>query len=151
MEYRDDKIWCGLTNDKLDINELSEWCENEEAGCVVIFKGTTRNNHNSREVIKLSYECYHEMALNEMKNICNELIKQYDQIKRISFYHRLNDVPVKETSVVCCISSEHRHHGFLACGQALIELKQRVPIWKKEIYKDETTEWKENVEFHNIV
>lgn len=55
-------------------------------------------------------------------------------------------VPVKEASIVIAISSPHRVDALAATQFCIDTLKATVPIWKKEVYNDGTTEWMENKE-----
>lgn len=59
---------------------------------------------------------------------------------------RLGKVPVKEASIVIAISSPHRLEAMQATQFCIDNVKSFVPIWKKEIYANETPEWKENKE-----
>jgi molybdopterin synthase catalytic subunit len=36
---------------------------------------------------------------------------------------------------VIAVSAPHRHHALAACKDAIDELKERVPLWKKEVYE----------------
>ena len=86
------------------------------------------------------------MAIKEIFKICCDIKKTYN-IGKICIMHRLGEVPVLEASVVISISSVHRKDAIDAVEFAINELKSKVPIWKKEIYKgEEHDQWKENKE-----
>ncbi|XP_053405134.1 molybdopterin synthase catalytic subunit-like [Mercenaria mercenaria] len=57
-----------------------------------------------------------------------------------------SEVPVCETSVAVVISSPHRKESLEAVQYGIDTLKATVPIWKKEIYEDDSYSWKENSE-----
>ncbi|KAJ8304702.1 hypothetical protein KUTeg_018285 [Tegillarca granosa] len=57
-----------------------------------------------------------------------------------------NVVPLTEASIIIAISSPHRKESLEAVHFAIDTLKATVPIWKKEIYEDESSTWKENKE-----
>lgn len=66
----------------------------------------------------------------------------------ISLYHRLGEVPVLESSINIVAVSPHRKEALNGVSWAIDELKEKVPIWKKEFYEDEDLgKWKENSEF----
>ncbi len=142
-------IWCKITGDDLDLKEISKWTKSPAAGAIVTFEGTTRNTFEDKDVTELSYECYEEMALNEMNKLCQETLIKYPDVIRVALHHKINDVPVGEVSVICCVSTPHRAEGFKACEHIMMELKTKVPIWKKEKYSQGESQWKENSEFHN--
>ncbi len=104
-----------------------------EAGAIVTFIGTTRAHARGREVVRLEYEAYEEMAVEEMGRLADVLHTQYDLIG-IAIHHRTGIVEPGELSVVIAISSAHRADALAACKDAIDTLKQTVPLWKKEIY-----------------
>lgn len=57
-----------------------------------------------------------------------------------------SSVPVKEVSVIIAASSPHRADAMEAVQECMDTLKALVPIWKKEIYSDGSSEWMENKE-----
>ncbi|XP_021360497.1 molybdopterin synthase catalytic subunit-like [Mizuhopecten yessoensis] len=61
-------------------------------------------------------------------------------------YYLYRVVPVEEASIVIAVSSPHRKESLEAVGYAIDTVKAVVPIWKKEIYADESSAWKENKE-----
>lgn len=91
------------------------------------------------------YEAYEPMALKEMNNICAQ-IRSLWNVHHIAIYHRLGEVPVSKMSVVIAISSPHREESLKAVEYAINALKASVPIWKKEVYDTQETQWKENRE-----
>ena len=117
------------------------------AGAVATFSGTTRDNFEGKQVVRLEYECYEEMAMKEMRKICQEIRKRW-KVERVSITHRLGLCPVGEASVVIAVSSAHRAEALEGVSFAINTLKAKVPIWKKEVYagRDEPS-WKQNVEF----
>ncbi len=88
------------------------------------------------------------MALSEMKKICENALTNKGILK-VALIHRLGVVPVKEASVICVVSSEHRKEGYSVNEEMMYQLKKSVPIWKKEIYNDGNGQWKENSEQNN--
>ena len=140
-----DVDYVALTNDSIDITDAYNFVVDSFTGASSIFVGTTRDSFENKTVIKLSYEAYEPMALKEMKQLCENVRKEF-KVHKIYMLHRLGEVPIKEASIVIAVSSVHRKDSLDAL-QALIDtLKERVPIWKKEIYEDGDSEWKENKE-----
>jgi molybdopterin synthase catalytic subunit len=52
----------------------------------------------------------------------------------VAIHHRVGRVGIGETSVVIAVSAPHRRDALAACKDAIDELKERVPLWKKEVY-----------------
>ncbi|GJQ78363.1 putative catalytic subunit of the molybdopterin synthase complex [Trypoxylus dichotomus] len=91
------------------------------------------------------------MAINALQKICAEIRTQWSSIVNIAIYHRLGVVPVKEASIVIAISSPHRKDALNATQWCIDTVKEKVPIWKKEFYKDDSSpEWKENKEYEPV-
>src|SRR3954451_22771140 len=123
-----------VTHQPIDLNELVHYVADPEAGAVVPFIGTTRNNNDGRKVIALDYEAYPEMAEKELARVGEEATKRW-AICRMAIVHRLGPVQITEPSVIIAISSAHREGAFAACRFAIEEIKRIVPIWKKEVYE----------------
>jgi len=136
-----------LTHEKLDLEFIQNLVLDESCGAVSLFVGTTRDNFENKKVIKLEYEAYDTMAIKAKTKICDEMRAKWNEIKHIAIYHRLGVVPVKESSVIIAVSSPHRITSLEAVHYAIDELKRSVPIWKKEVYEEQTEgTWKENRE-----
>lgn len=134
-----------ITEKILDVNKISQMVTDPSCGAVSIFVGITRDNFDCKKVLRLEYEAYKPMAKKKMKEICDSIRKQWE-IHSIAMIHRINVVPISEASIVIAISSPHRKESLQAVEYAIDTLKATVPIWKKEIYADESSSWKENKE-----
>ncbi len=83
--------------------------------------------------------------------ICQEANEKFPSIVKIAAVHILGDCPVSEASVILCASSPHRKDAIFCVEFLIDELKARVPVWKRESYKEGEGEsvWKENIEWFN--
>ncbi|XP_014778699.1 molybdopterin synthase catalytic subunit [Octopus bimaculoides] len=134
-----------LSNEKLNIEGISKSVTLPNCGAVSLFIGTTRDHFDGKEVLSLQYEAYCPMAKKKMFEICQDIRSKWN-VGKIALVHRLGEVPVAEASVVIAISSEHRKESLEAVQYAINTLKAVVPIWKKELYRNSSPEWKENAE-----
>ena len=123
-----------VTNEAIDLSELVRYVTDPEAGAIVPFIGTTRNNNEGRNVIALDYEAYPEMAEKELARIGEEAKKKWP-ICKMAIVHRLGPVQIGEASVIIAVSSAHRDAAFAASRFAIEEIKKTVPIWKKEVFE----------------
>lgn len=110
-----------------------------ETGGVDIFVGTVRNVTKGKAVLRLEFEAYERMALSEMQKIADEAMSKW-QLNAIIIHHRIGTLMVGEVPVVIAVAAPHRSAAFDACRYVIDTLKQTVPIWKKEVYKD-GAEW----------
>ncbi len=134
MTDKQHHIFCKLTQDPIELRELTDFVADPGAGAMTTFVGTTRNTNDGRHVIRLEYECYPGMAEKEMVKIASEVLERWPVLK-IAMIHRLGRVDIGEASVAIAVSSGHRHAAFEACHYAINQLKETVPIWKKELYE----------------
>jgi molybdopterin synthase catalytic subunit len=104
-----------------------------ERGGVVTFAGVVRRDgHALRDVVRLEYEAYTEMALEVLAAIADELERELPGT-RVAIHHRVGALAVGEAAVVIAAAAPHRAEAFTACRAAIDRLKERAPIWKKEV------------------
>src|SRR5205814_1479544 len=106
----------------------------DEAGAIATFVGTTRIHSRGRTVMLLEYEAYEGMAEQVMAEIAEELKARY-RLCNVAIHHRIGRVGIGDRSVVIAVSAPHRADALAACKDAIDTLKERVPLWKKEVYE----------------
>jgi molybdopterin synthase catalytic subunit/molybdopterin converting factor small subunit len=122
-----------LSDEPLSLDRAVDEVRSEAAGAIATFTGTTRIESRGRTVTHLDYEAYEGMAENVMAEIADALRARYE-LCDIAIHHRVGRVGIGDTSVVIAVSAPHRQAALAACKDAIDELKQRVPLWKKEVY-----------------
>jgi molybdopterin synthase catalytic subunit len=123
-----------LSEQPLSLEAVVEETASREAGAVATFVGTTRLHSRGRTVTHLDYEAYEGMAEQVMAEIADELKARYD-LCEVAIHHRIGRVGLGERSVVIAVSAPHRADALAACKDAIDTLKERVPLWKKEVYE----------------
>jgi molybdopterin synthase catalytic subunit len=108
-------------------------------GGVVTFTGVVRRVSRGVQVERLEYEAYPEMAEKVMTELCSEIESEIPGCS-LAVEHRVGDLSVGEVAVVIAAAAPHRAEAFAACRAMIDRLKERVPIWKKEISPD-GAEW----------
>jgi molybdopterin synthase catalytic subunit len=140
-----------ITKDTLNPEEFFKECRpSSGSGALVTFSGVVRDHHEGRDVEKLIYECYESMAEKMIHRIVNEISNQWP-IDNIWVKHRTGELGVGETAVLIAVSSAHRAESFKACEAMIDRIKHKVPIWKKEFYKDGTNQWVLCSHSHEVV
>lgn len=125
-----------LIQTPIDVAKCTGWVtEAPEAGGIAIFIGTVRKQTRGKEVVRLEFEAYEAMAIKEMKKIVEESCKKWP-LQRVNLHHRTGNLNVGEIPVFIGVASAHRAAAFEACQYIIDTLKQTVPIWKKEVFKD---------------
>lgn len=131
-----------ITQSPIDVNNLVERTRNENAGALVTFQGTVRKMTDELEVESLTYDAYTEMAVKKIEEIARFAIEKYNVLD-INVIHRTGNVKITEDSVVICCSSPHRKEAFQACEYVINQIKTNVPIWKKDVKPDGTSNWRD--------
>lgn len=136
-------IHCALHHTTIDPAALTAMVAHPAVGAVALFIGTVREKSGAAdrpgEVIRLEYEAYEPMALSEMEAIAREVAERYDAVA-VAVEHCLGILEVGRTAVGIAVGTPHRSDAFAACREIIEEIKQRVPIWKKEVFQD-GAEW----------
>jgi molybdopterin synthase catalytic subunit len=128
-----------LTERPIDVDLLVERVQSEERGGVVVFLGTVRNHHDGREVERLEYSAYAPMAEAECARILAEAERTWGVAVAVA--HRIGALGIGDVSVAVAVAAPHRDEAFAACRFVIDELKNRVPIWKREHYADGSVAW----------
>jgi MoaE-MoaD fusion protein len=121
-----------LSQRPLALVELVQAVEGPGQGAVATFIGNVRERGALPDVTRLEYEAYEPMALEVLGAIAREIELEYPGVC-VAIHHRLGALAVGEAAVIIAASAPHRAEAFAACRVAIERLKQRAPIWKKEI------------------
>lgn len=109
-----------------------------------IFLGQVRADKiDGQEVTAIEYTCYEEMANEKMHEIREAIFAKYD-LTCMHVYHSLGKVATGEISLFVFTSSKHRKAAINACEELVENIKSSLPIWGKELFTNETYQWKEN-------
>ena len=101
-------------------------------GGIATFTGCARDFSEGREVSEISFDAYGSMALAEMNILRDEAIARFGLLDA-RIVHRIGVIGAGEQIVFIAAGAEHRAPALQACQWLIDELKQRVPIWKKEV------------------
>ncbi len=115
-----------VSAEALSLDSLAERVRDPRAGAVVTFSGVTR------EVERLDYDAYAEMAEERMAAIASEAVERHG-LCAAAVEHRVGEVPLSEPSVIVAVSAPHRGEAFAGAREIIDRVKAEAPIWKKEI------------------
>jgi molybdopterin converting factor subunit 1 len=117
----------------LALDEVVAAVAGPERGGLVTFAGVVRRQgHHLPDVVRLEYEAYVEMAEQILADIALEIEREWPGV-HLAIHHRVGSLAVGETAVAIAAAAPHRAEAFDACRAAIDRLKERAPIWKKEI------------------
>jgi len=109
------------------------------AGAVVSFVGVVRDHDHGRGVTRLEYEG-HPSALDVLRAVAEEIAADPDVIA-IAVSHRVGPLEVGDIALAAAVSTAHRAAAFAACALLVDRVKEKLPIWKHQIFADGTDEW----------
>lgn len=145
LEPRLPRIHVALTDSVIDTPALHSYLDHPDVGAHCWFHGVTRRSTQTADgktlqTESLSYEAHRPMAASELRRLATDAAERFGLLA-VVIVHRLGKVPVKQSSVVMGCSSPHRPPCFAAPAWMMDELKRDVPIWKRELFTDGSTEW----------
>ena len=114
--------------------------QSESCGGFVSFEGWVRNRNEGQDVLRLEYQAYEALANKEGNRIVAEALQRYP-IEHALCVHRVGELEIGELAVWVGVSAGHRDEAFRACRYIIDEVKHRVPIWKKEHYRNGDSGW----------
>ena len=124
-----------ISSAALNVQSCIDWVMTPAAGGIDVFIGTVRDATKGKDVVRLEFEAYESMALNELHKIAASVADKWP-IHKILIHHRTGVLAVGDIPVIIAVSAAHRDAAFDACRYAIDTLKQTAPIWKKEVFED---------------
>ena len=133
-----------IKKDKIIISKAEEFIKSFSYGASIIFTGTVRNINENKEVTGMTYDSHDELVLKSFEEIYKETEDSL-KIKEKAVYieHIKGYVGLGETSIIIAVACKHRDQAYVLSRYIIEEIKKRSPIWKKEHYKNEESEWLE--------
>jgi molybdenum cofactor biosynthesis protein MoaC/molybdopterin converting factor subunit 1 len=115
-----------VTSEPISVADVATAVGRPGAGATVVFCGTTR------DVDRLDYEAYVEMAAERIASILDDCVARHG-LEAAAAEHRIGEVPLGEPSVVVAVSAAHRPEAFAGAREAIDRIKGEAPIWKQEV------------------
>ena len=129
-----------FTRSAIDAAPLRRALADPACGGFACFEGWVRDHNDGQRVQHLEYEAFEALAVREGERILQEAVARFG-VTRAACEHRLGDLAIGEVAVWVGVSAPHRHEAFLAARYIIDEVKHRVPIWKKEHYRNGDSGW----------
>ncbi|WP_273277145.1 molybdenum cofactor biosynthesis protein MoaE [Maribacter polysiphoniae] len=121
----------------IDTAQVYDELSDAKSGGICVFIGTVRDFTDNESVISLEFEAYKSMALKEMAKIVDQASAKWP-LNKVVIRHAVGLKKVKEPVVIIGVSTAHRDACFTACRYMIDTLKETVPIWKKEMFKNKS-------------
>ncbi|WP_350289203.1 molybdenum cofactor biosynthesis protein MoaE [uncultured Croceitalea sp.] len=125
-------------------NSIKKHQSKTTIGAHDIFLGQVRADViNAKKVGTIEYTAYEEMANLKFHEIREATFKKFD-LTCMHIYHSLGKVEVGEICLFVFVSSPHRKEVFNALHHVVEEIKKEVPVFGKELFEDDSYQWKVN-------
>jgi molybdopterin synthase catalytic subunit len=158
------RVFAELRAEPLSVDECLAAVTVPEAGGTALFIGTVRDHDGGRSVVELEYLA-HPLAARELAAVAHAVAsaapgdsphdgrEQHAHehhgdphgprlgVRAVAVLHRTGRLAIGDVAVVCAVSAAHRAEAFAACRRLIDETKSRVPIWKRQLFTDGTSEW----------
>jgi MoaE-MoaD fusion protein len=121
-----------LTDQTLSLDRCLAAVRGPGMGGIVTFTGMVRLHSHGATIDHLEYEAYAPMAIKEMSRLCDEIEHEVAGVA-LAVEHRVGRLEIGDVAVVIAAAAPHRAEAFTACRALIDRLKERVPIWKKEV------------------
>lgn len=120
-----------IQSDPIDVQVLISQVASPACGATLVFLGTAREVEDE-ELVSLEYEAYAPMATSFFAELAEE-IRAAHAVEGIAIVHRVGSLALGDVSVAIVVASPHRGAGFDALRQAIERIKEKAPVWKKEV------------------
>ena len=123
----------------LSVEEVMAELADAAAGGLTLFVGAVRDHDDNKSVTGLEYSA-HPTALAQLTEVAEEVGREYD-VLALAAVHRVGRLEIGDAAVIVATAAAHRGEAFEASRALIDRLKQRVPIWKHQLFTDGTDEW----------
>ena len=127
---------------KLSIKEAENFISSSDFGASIFFSGTVRNQNNNKSVVGITYDSHDELVIKSFEEIFNESDKKLSvKNKAVFIEHAKGYLNLGEISIIIAVACKHRDEAYVLSRYIIEEIKKRSPIWKKEHYSDNESNW----------
>ena len=131
-----------LKKQKIEVKKAEDFIFSSKFGASLIFKGTVRNTNQNKKVTGITYDSHDSMVIKSFEEIYNETDQKLKiKDKAVYIEHVKGYITLGEISIIIAVACPHRDEAYILSRYIIEEIKKRSPIWKKEHYENEESEW----------
>ena len=128
--------------EKILHSNAEKFIKDSKFGASIYFLGTVRNINDDKKVTGITYDSHDEMVIKSFEEIYNEADQKLDiKDKAVFIEHAKGYLNLGEISIIIAVACKHRDQAYVLSRYIIEEIKKRSPIWKKEHYENEESEW----------
>ena len=133
-----------IKKEKIKISNAEKFIASNRYGASVYFVGTVRDLNNDKNVIGITYDTHDKMVVKSFEDIYKNSITRFKFDKQAVFIeHVKGKILLGEISILIAVACKHRDQAYELSRFFIEEIKKKTPIWKKEHYENEDSEWLE--------
>ena len=128
--------------EKILTSNAEKFIKDSKYGASIYFLGTVRNINDNKTVTGITYDSHDEMVIKSFEEIYNEADQKLGiKDKAVFIEHAIGHLKLGETSIIIAVACKHRDQAYVLSRYIIEEIKKRSPIWKKEHYENNESEW----------
>ena len=134
------------SKEKIDILKAEKFLSSSNFGAIIYFVGTVRDFNENKKVTGITYDSRDTMVIKSFEKIYKDAeLKLKIKDKAVFIEHVNGYVAIKEKSIIIGAACKHRDEAYNLSRFIIEEVKKKSPIWKKEHYANEESEWLKGV------
>jgi len=127
---------------RISLSEAEKFISSSDYGASIYFTGTVRNQNNNKSVIGITYDSHDALVIKSFEEIYKETEKKLNILNKAVFIeHAKGYLNLGEISIIIAVACKHRDEAYILSRYIIEEIKKRSPIWKKEHYVDNQSDW----------
>jgi len=131
-----------IKKEKIKILTAETFIASSKFGASIFFTGTVRNINENKKVTGMTYDSHDELVIKSFEEIYKEIDEKLNiKDKAIFIEHIKGYVDLGEITIIIAVGCKHRDQAYVLSRYIIEEIKKRSPIWKKEHYENEDSEW----------
>ena len=131
-----------IKKEKIELSNAEKFITSCKYGASIYFVGTVRDLNNNKKVIGMTYDSHDSMVIKSFKEIYENSLKKFKFNNQAVFIeHIKGHVLLGEVSILIAVACKHRDQAYELSRFFIEEIKKKTPIWKKEHYENEDSEW----------
>ena len=131
-----------IKKEKIEVDKAEKFISSSKFGASLIFRGTVRETNENKKVTGITYDSHDAMVIKSFEEIYNEADQKLDiKDKAVFIEHAKGHLKLGEISIIIAVACKHRDQAYVLSRYIIEEIKKRSPIWKKEHYENEESEW----------
>ena len=131
-----------IKKEKIKISSAESFIASSKFGASIFFTGTVRDINENKKVTSMTYDSHDELVIKSFEKIYKEMDKKLNIKDKVVFIEHIKGyVRLGEISIIIAVACKHRDQAYVLSRYIIEEIKKKSPIWKKEHYENENSEW----------